>query len=587
MKMALHLILYIGLVLLLANCTGEKTDDLDVVYGDTVYTEKAAMDIYPTDLERAILIVDSAEILGNMTPLRAELLRAVIYSRTSEDIKHDSAIIIGERLMRHDSVMANPEMREEVLGLLLNACRLKKDNEQALHWATQLSGLYRDYGLETEALRTDAEIGTFLVRIGQQEEGLTLINNVLVKLTGGGITKFNELDASIIALRRKAGICSEIGLYGEMIPTAQRMLDLLADYEKHPSDYHDGSIREPDEKYRNEYIEFYRGKAYAYMAEAYASIDSSTSSGKAECLKYLALYGQTPSGKNVSGRFMIMSLLGKIGEYDKMLAICDEVEHLLGSDTLNAHYASILQSRAIAAKARGRKDEAIGYLERYNKLNTLLNDRLLQSKVHLYAARFRAQEQQREIERSRDAERRAKNVSLTIGLVGLLILLFALYDIWQWRQTKRRNRIIARQITEAVEYKEKYRELKPTPKPTLQTSNLSDLSNAGLFAYLRDIIESEMLFLDPNFERQTLINRTGLSKERIGAAFAQGSDHERLTTLIRELRLEHAVLLMNEQSALTVEQLSRASGFTNASTFSRCFKAKFGMSPTEYQHIKA
>lgn len=185
MKRALHLVLYIGLVLLMTDCTGEKTDDRDVVYGDTVYTDKAAMDIYATDLERAILIVDSAEIVGNLTPLRAELLRAVIYSRTSEDIKHDSAIIIGERLMRHDSVMANPEMREEVLGLLLNAYRLKKDNEQALHWATQLSGLYRDYGLETEALRTDAEIGTFLVRIGQQEEGLTLINNVLVKLTGG------------------------------------------------------------------------------------------------------------------------------------------------------------------------------------------------------------------------------------------------------------------------------------------------------------------------------------------------------------------------------------------------------------------
>lgn len=372
-----------------------------------------------------------------------------------------------------------------------------------------------------------------------------------------------------------------------MTPTAQRMLDLLADYEKHPSDYHDGSIREPDEEERHEYIEFYRGKAYAYMAEAYAGIDSSTSSGKAECLKYLALYGQTPSGKSVSGRFMIMPLLGKIGEYDKMLAICDEVEQLLGSDTLNAHYASILQSRAIAAKACGRKDEAVGYLERYNKLNTMLNDRLLQSKAHLYAARFRAQEQQREIERSREAERRAIIIGSTIGLVGLLIFLFALYVLWQWQQTKRRNRIIAQQITEAVEYKEKYRELKPTPKPTPETSNLSDLSNAGLFAYLRDIIESEMLFLDPNFERQTLINRTGLSKERIGAAFAQGSDQERLTTLIRELRLEHAVLLMNEQSALTVEQLSQASGFTNASTFSRCFKAKFGMSPTEYQHIKA
>ena len=91
------------------------------------------------------------------------------------------------------------------------------------------------------------------------------------------------------------------------------------------------------------------------------------------------------------------------------------------------------------------------------------------------------------------------------------------------------------------------------------------------------------MYLNPNFERQTLIDRTGLSKERIGAAFAQGSDHERLTTLVREMRLDYAVRLMNEQPELTVEQVSQASGFTNADTFTRNFKAKFGMTPTAYR----
>ena len=121
---------------------------------------------------------------------------------------------------------------------------------------------------------------------------------------------------------------------------------------------------------------------------------------------------------------------------------------------------------------------------------------------------------------------------------------------------------------------------------TLQSS-LSNLSDADLFDYLRDLIEREQLFLDPRFERQTLIKRTGLSKERIGAAFAQGSDHERLTTLIRELRLDHAVRLMNESPDFTIEQVCQASGFTNADTFTRNFKAKYGMTPTAYRQIKA
>lgn len=46
---------------------------------DTLYTEKAAMDIYASQPERALQIIDSAVILGNMNPLRADLLRAFIF----------------------------------------------------------------------------------------------------------------------------------------------------------------------------------------------------------------------------------------------------------------------------------------------------------------------------------------------------------------------------------------------------------------------------------------------------------------------------------------------------------------------------
>ena len=552
---------------------------------DTIYTEKAAMEAYASNPDRALLIIDSAEIVGNLTDVRADLLRAVVCSRTYEDIKLDSAIMIGERLIQNDKVLTDPEMQEEVLEILLNACRLKKDNEQALHWATQLSDLYRQRGELTEAMRTDAEIGTFLVRIGQQEEGLSLIDNIAAQLTGGGITKFNELDALIIVLKRKVEICNEIGLYGDMIPAAQRMLDLLDDYEKYPENYHDGSNREPDADDRPDYIDFYRGKAYAYFAIAYSSLESTDAKQKASV--YLALYEQTIAGQSVTGRFLITPTLRKLGGYDRVLSIYDEVERQLGNDTLNVNYLEILLGRAEIADAQGRYREAYSYGKRHNELSTLLNERLLQGKAHLYAARYKAQEQQMEIERQREATRRAKMTISTMGIVGLLILLFAIYVLLQWQQTKRRNRILAQQITEAVEYKEKYRELSTQNSKLQNNSKLytlnSQLSDAELFVYLRDLIEREQLFLDQNFERQTLITLTGLSKERIGAAFSQGSGYERLTTLVTELRLDYAVRLMNEQPDLGVEKVCQASGFISADTFTRNFRAKFGMTPTAYR----
>ncbi len=611
MRQVRRYIVFLVLAALMLGCTGSGTHS-DEGRGvgrtpqpsDTLYTMEAAMEAFALDPERALLIIDSAEIVGNLSDFGADLLRAKVYSWTFEEMNYDSAILIGERLMQHDSVKADPYRQEDVLELLMNACRLRKDYEQALHWATQLGELYRSQGEETEALRTEAEIGTFLIRIGEQEEGLARIDTVIQQLDGK--RKFNELDASIIALKRKAEICIEKRLYADVIPAAQHMLDHLDDYEQHPADYHDGNIREPSDDERPTYIDFYRGKAYAYLAAVYASLEYSVESeewadARRQAREYLALYDQTIASQNITGRFMISSTLRKLEEYDRVLVIYDEVERELGTDTLNANYVEILRGRAEAADAQGRRAEAKGYWKQYAALNELLTEHLLQGKAHLYAARFHAQEQQREIEQQREATRRAVASRTVIGFIGLLIFLFALYAVGQWRKMQRHNRILAQQITETVEYKEKYKKLKrsaeattkkedislstPNSKPTTDNPKLptDNSSDADLFAYLRDLIEREQLFLNPQFERQTLINRTGLSKERIGAAFAQGSGHERLTTLVREMRLDYAVRLMNEQPELTIEQVCQASGFANADTFTRNFRAKFGMTPTAYR----
>ena len=292
-----------------------------------------------------------------------------------------------------------------------------------------------------------------------------------------------------------------------------------------------------------------------------------------------------------------------------MFAIYDEVEQRFGNDTLNEYYAEILRERAKAAEAQNQPDDANRYWQRYNKLEERLHIDLLQNKANLYAARFQAQRQQREIEQQREATRQAEKSRTVIGVIALLILLLAFYAVRQWRKTQQRNRILAQQITEAVEYKDKYNKLKrsieaegsedlksPThdsqiadsaertvSEPQVVTANLAELSDAVLFAYLRDLIEREQLFLNPLFERQTLIERTGLTKERIGAAFSQGSDHGRLTTLVSELRLDYAVRLMNEDPESSIEKVCQASGFSNANTFTRSFKAKYDMTPSAYR----
>lgn len=490
---------------------------------NTLVLEKAI-----NEPDSAFMMIDSLRTSGILPDYRCDFLQAKIYAQTLEDMRLDSAIIIGEKLMTLDEVKNDLALRQDVLEMLINTCRQQNDDKMTIHWCTQLIDLCRQNGEETEALRNEAEIGLMLAGMGNVDEGLSKIDTVINKLSGK--RKFNEMDASVIALRRKITVLNNCGHFNEIPDVAQTILDLLADFEQHPDEFHDGTYREPPEHLRDGYIDFYRSQDYSNIANAYAHLGDN-----ATARYYIDLFLQGDYAKTYNGRQHIAATYSLLGEDDKMESI--------------------------------RAEEK---------------------------ARQRVMEQQHEIELQREVTRHTKQSRSMIAVIGLLTLMFAIYAVIQLRKTRRRNRILAKQISEAVEYKEKYKELSASNAQLSNDSKYSTvnpqpstLSDAELFDYLRDLIEREQLFLDPNFERQTLVAHTGVSKERIGAAFAQAKGYERLTTLVRELRLDYAVRLMNEHPEMAVEDIARGSGFLRADTFATSFRAKYGMTPTAYRQSNA
>ena len=106
--------------LLLTGCTGGGTSGKRVPQaGDTLYTEERAMAIYDSLPERALLILDSAEVVGNMTDYRAGLFRAKVLSKSTAMQQQDSAVIICEALLRHDEAQRNIVFRGDVPELLV------------------------------------------------------------------------------------------------------------------------------------------------------------------------------------------------------------------------------------------------------------------------------------------------------------------------------------------------------------------------------------------------------------------------------------------------------------------------------------
>ena len=549
---------------------------------------------------------------GSLPDYRCDYLRAKVYGQSLEGIWLDSAIIIGERLMTLDAAREDVAYRQDVLEMLINACRQHRDDELTIQWSAQLIDLCRQNGDETEALRTEADLGLMLSGIGRADEGLAKIDSVLTLLSGK--RKFNELDATIIALKRKVNViknmlqtppptpplegrgmatageahdesprpCREEATVesprhcrggvggGDIIAAAQQMLDLLADYEQHPDEYHDGTYREPPEHLRPGYIDFYRAQAYMFIVESLTPDPSPEGEGR----KYLSLFEQTDYAKSFSARKDMAPTYGLLGQYDKMLAIHDEQEARLRQqgDTLCAEYATILRDRAMAAEARGRHAEANAYHRRYEALTATLNDRLLQGKANLYAARFHAAEQQREIERHKATSRYLGIVGTCLAVVAVLALLFAAYVIHKRRIVDQKNRALVKQIAEAAEYRKR---VEAVGVEAVEGEAAGEQS-------ILQVIKSKKLYLDPHFDRQAAIDHFHLTKERIGTAFA-GSEHASITDYINRLRLNHASELLTTRPDMSIGEVATASGFSVRRTFSRLFKEKFGLTPTEFR----
>lgn len=582
MSRRLQLLFLAALTAVAAGCGRGDNGGRQPQPSDTLYTKEAAMAIYAREPERALLIIDSAEVIGNIGASDATYLRARVYSRSGAMWSLDTATQMLESLITVDSIYKNPLKREMVLDMLVYVSRMRHDNARCLRWATEKADFCRERGLATEALRTEADIGYLLCQMGDEEDGLAKLDGVIASLYGR--RHFSEMDACIIALKRKANIFSSIDRHAEIVPLAHRIMNIVDDYRRHPAEYADSSDRIPpnDEEFRR-YCEFYTAQACCYLAYAYSQMDQPDSARR-----YLDLFSRSDCAQSVYGKMNSAQIYGNLGQYDKMLALYDEVFSQHDADTLNDDYIAMLYGRACAAEAVGDYRKANSYLHRCNKLNDETFKRMLKSRAYQYAARYRLKEEQLNAEQARVNARH--NLYLAVGgfSLALVFCLFVLWLLGQRRAIRRKDRVLVEQIAEAMKYKEIADRLgneksdaacraDASPDPDASPDAMTD---EELYLFLCDAIRTGKFYLDPAFGRQSLVDRYHITDRRIGAAFAHGNG---LPDYVRELRLDHACRLLAERPDMSIGDIGAASGFSNLSVFSREFKRKFDVAPTYYR----
>ena len=553
-----------GALLTFMGCGDDKSVRHLPHLDDTPYQADSVLVTYATQPERALALLDSALLLGNISDYRGQFIRAKIYSKSLMEQRQDSAIIICKALLLHDSVRNEPSEQEGVLDMLIAASRAKHDDEQYLRWATKKAELCQKQGEETEQWRTEADIGLVMTYLGQVDEGIAKLDESIGHLDAPG--SIDRMDAFIVAVKRKINALNDLGRYEEIIPLAQRMLDRLDHYEQHAKDYAEDSYRlswsdSPSD--RDRYLDFSRAQAWGFMAHAYALMNE-----REKAREYLSLFDHSGYGQTFAARRFITSTQMALGMYDEALSTYNEIEHRLGADTFNNNYTIILRSRAIAARAQGRIAEAYDYQTRYAALSKVVSDSLHRSEAHDYAARYHAQEQQLEIQEKEAEAERLHIVSLTVALVALLAIAFAIYFFRQKRIVSEKNHALVRMIN-AMQ-----------PKP-IDSSDVND-ADSELFEHIDTAIRNERLYANVGLQRQDICDRFNISRHTLNDLLAEHADGQSFPQYVNTIRLEKALYLLRDEPAKTISAIATEVGFTPANLREQ-FKRKYGMTPVEYR----
>jgi len=509
--------------------------------------------VYGSDPHRALTLIDSALIVGNINDFTASFLRAKVYANTLVDGRPDEAIGICVQLLQHDSTQAvtasRADKRSGILQVLMDAYRVKEDDEQWLRYAIERAQLCQAWGQGTEALRIEADIALILNRLGRSEEGFAMMDKVMAALDAG-TPSIDRMDAGIVARKRRIHMLEEQGQYADIPSLAQQILDKIADYQKRPSAYAEDSYRlPPGAEPREWYCQFCKSQAWGFMARAYARM---TPVDLDRVRKYTTLFEQSDYGKRLGGRKMITPAWKALGQWDKVLAVDDDVEGRLGGDTLNVDYAAVLMDRAQAASAQGQPELAMEWMKRHSELQEKLHRQQQESEAHEYAAKYRAQQQEKRIQEAQTLSARRIVMFWAAFAMFALALVFAFFAVRWSRRT--------------VEDK-----APAAPSPV----------DPELFDTIQRTILEERLYAQASLQRQDVLDRFHISRRMLNELLSTYAQGRSFPVYINDIRIQEALKLLDEHPEMTLTEIAGTVGLT-LPNFREQFKQRYGQTPTEY-----
>ena len=537
------------------------------------YTEQYITDIYMTEPDRALQLLDEAEEKRVMLPARINDLRSMVY-RNKYQCK--LAFRYARRAYVQDSVANNtPEHLLKMTIELADLASLLSEYEVSNRYVVEGIRLARNMNDEQAEAKLLFCMGENKRRLSFKKEAYETFDEAIRLLSDADdayglrmLSYFCGVKMSFLIDDNLIDDALAVGLY------RQELLDKM----------------ERTEGMQEAYLDLQKSYLYSKLAYLYYR-----SGDKKKAAKCFAKYKSTQAASTPEGKYNATPYLLVTGQYREILDNCRDLKELFREqDTVNYQYRGILSKEIMAYTGLGEYKQAAELSAFFIAVTDSIHQREKTNAALELDALYDVDEKEAHIV-EQASQLRIRSVSLIFICILVLLALFFLWKVWlQNRNIKDKNRALMKYINEELSAQKKKQQSSGDTEPLLPHHELdTESSDAGqeyeinklVFQKLDSLIRKDELYLSADLSREDLVRMAHMNNTRFAKMIKENTGTN-LNGYINELRLNHAIQLLKEHPEYTLRAIAEASGINSMPTFHNLFKSKTGMTPSEFKKVQ-
>jgi len=525
---------------------------------DSIHTLKHVLKIHLSYPDSALRLLDTMEETNTAPLFLLQAQRAMLYGSHN---KHHLVINYGQKALQHDSLQACPKYYLQTLTCCVEAYRKLNEHHQAIHLLEKGLAFARAQKNPTVEANFLFTAGQTYYQLNKKKEANQYFQKA-IRLGEEGSYKLKPYLSYFYG--EIFSIPFDEGKYQEALEYCdkrEKLIQQMSSFKQIPIGYID--------------------QQYAYLYSKKACVLSRLNR-KAEAATYYHKFKQTRFSHTPQGQESILVYWMEIGQYDSVIQFCQQQKP---HDTITSDYAQQLTIQAKAHEGKKEYKRALEYQKRLTAINDSLNKKNIEEEMAELATIYQLKEKENEIQQQHEQIQKTIIIrNLLAGAFGLVCLL--LWMAWHHLRTiQKKNRLMANSINTVLDCEQKIETLEKETSFTQEKEEAEETSvetDSHLFKRMEQIIKEEKLFLNPDLNRQDILNRLPIDKNRF-AKIMQENSQTTLPQYLSNLRIKYAINQLKEHPNYTIQAIANESGFSNLRSFQRIFKAKTGMTPSEYK----